>query len=105
MLTKTVCLVGLSAVSAVNAVQYGYNHVPVRPDSELVAANFEDVDIELLSPAFLTPDDRQAGFGNGTQGPTSHEDMGMFPNPKSQLKSYSSKQRHTWRKSLPGTIT
>lgn len=105
MLTKTVCLVGLSAVSAVNAVQYGYNHVPVRPDSELVAANFEDVDIELLSPAFLTPDDRQAGFGNGTQGPTSHEDMGMFPNPQSQLKSYSSKQRHTWRKSLPRTIT
>ncbi|KAI1073157.1 hypothetical protein LB507_009138 [Fusarium sp. FIESC RH6] len=78
MLTKTVCLVGLSAVSAVNAVQYGYNHVPVRPDSELVAANFEDVDIELLSPAFLTPDDRQAGFGNGTQGPTSHEDMEVY---------------------------
>ena len=88
MLTKTVCLVGLSAVSAVNAVQYGYNHVPVRPDSDLVASNFEDVDIELLSPAFLTPDDRQAGFGNGTQGPTSHEDMGMFLNPENKLKSH-----------------
>jgi hypothetical protein len=66
---------GLSVTSAVNAVQYGYNHVPVRPDPALIAANFKDVDIELLSPAF--GGDRQSGFKNGTQGPTSHEDMGM----------------------------
>ncbi|RGP59067.1 carboxypeptidase 2 [Fusarium longipes] len=76
MLTKTACLLGLSAVSAVNAVKYGYNHVAVRPDSPLIAANFKDVDIELLSPAFLG--DRQAGFKNGTQGPTSHEDMETY---------------------------
>ncbi|KAM0234895.1 hypothetical protein ACHAPO_006260 [Fusarium lateritium] len=76
MLTKIACLIGLSAISAVNAVQYGYNHVPVRPDPALIAANFKDVDIELLSPAF--GGDRQAGFKNGTQGPTSHEDMESF---------------------------
>jgi hypothetical protein len=76
MLTKTACLLGLSAISAVNAVQYGYNHVPVRPDPAVIAANFKDVDIELPSPAFLG--DRQPGFKNGTQGPTSHEDMESF---------------------------
>lgn len=65
-------LVGLA-----NAVQYGYNHVAVRPDSDIVASAFPDVDIELLSPAFLTPEIRQPGFSDGTQGPTSQEDMGQ----------------------------
>jgi hypothetical protein len=76
MLTKTI-LFGISAASAVNAFQYGYNHVTVRKDIPLVAANFKDVDIDLYSPAFLDPESRHSGFKNGTQGPTSHEDMGM----------------------------
>jgi hypothetical protein len=76
MLGKTI-LLGISAVSAVNAFQYGYNHVPVRKDIPLVAANFKDVDIDLYAPAFLDPESIQAGFKNGTQGPTSHEDIGM----------------------------
>ncbi|KAF5609935.1 carboxypeptidase 2 [Fusarium subglutinans] len=77
MLRKTI-LVGLTAASAVNAFQYGYNHVTVRKDIPLVAANFKDVDIDLYSPAFLDPESRQAGFKNGTQGPTSHEDMEAY---------------------------
>ncbi|KAF4340511.1 carboxypeptidase 2 [Fusarium beomiforme] len=77
MLKKTV-LVGLSVVSAANALQYGYNHVTVRKDIPLVAANFKDVDIDLYAPAFLEPESRQAGFKNGTQGPTSHEDMEAY---------------------------
>jgi hypothetical protein len=76
MLGQTI-LIGLAATSAANAFQYGYNHVTVRKDIPLVAANFKDVDIDLYSPAFLDPESRQAGFKNGTQGPTSHEDMGM----------------------------
>ncbi|RYP10119.1 hypothetical protein DL765_008213 [Monosporascus sp. GIB2] len=71
-------LVGLSLLSAVGAVQYGYNHVNVRQDPEIVAANFGDVDVDLYSPYFLNPDGRQPGFPEGTQGPTSHEDMEAF---------------------------
>lgn len=77
MFSSQTSLVGLSLLSAVNAVQYGYNHVAVRPDSDVVAANFQDVDIELLSPYFLGGG--QPGFSNGTHGPTSHEDMGKQP--------------------------
>lgn len=76
MLGQTI-LVSLTAASAVNAFQYGYNHVTVRKDIPLVAANFKNVDINLYSPAFLDPESQQTGFKNGTQGPTSHEDMGM----------------------------
>ncbi|RBQ75051.1 hypothetical protein FVER14953_12052 [Fusarium verticillioides] len=77
MLGQTI-LVGLTAASVVNAFQYGYNHVTVRKDIPLVAANFKDVDIDLYSPAFLDPESRQAGFKNGTQGPTSHQDMEAY---------------------------
>jgi hypothetical protein len=66
---------GLASLSS--AVKYGYNHVPVIHDSEIVASAFENVDhIELLSPAFMTPDVRLPGFPNGTQGPSSQDDMG-----------------------------
>ncbi|RYP55225.1 hypothetical protein DL769_010222 [Monosporascus sp. CRB-8-3] len=71
-------LVGLSLLSAVGAAQYGYNHVTVRQDPEIVAANFGDVDVDLYSPYFLNPEGRQPGFPEGTQGPTSHEDMETF---------------------------
>lgn len=67
-------LLGLTSV--VGAVQYGYNHVTVRKDSEIIQSVFQDVDIELLSPSFLAPEGRQDGFSDGTQGPTSHDDMG-----------------------------
>lgn len=67
----------LGLASLASAVKYGYNHVPVIQDSEIVAGAFKDVDdIELLAPAFMTPDDRLPGFSNGTQGPSSQDDMG-----------------------------
>lgn len=69
-------LVGLLFSSTVNAYQYGYNHVTTRKNPELIAANFKDVDIELLSPAFLNSEGIQPGFANGTQGPTSQDDLG-----------------------------
>ncbi|KAK0384082.1 hypothetical protein NLU13_8171 [Sarocladium strictum] len=68
----------LSLPSMVGAVQYGYNHVTVRKDSDIIESVFQDVDVELLSPAFLTPEIRQDGFGDGTQGPTSHDDMDAY---------------------------
>lgn len=72
---STGLLLGLTSV--VSAVTYGYNHVPVIKDTEIVAGAFEDVDdIKLLSPAFLTPNVRLPGFTNGTQGSSSQDDMG-----------------------------
>lgn len=75
MRSSTGLLFGLASV--VSAVKYGYNHVTTNKDSETVDSAFPSVDdIELLSPAFLTPDIRQPGFSDGTQGPSSQEDMG-----------------------------
>ncbi|KAL3483922.1 Zn-dependent exopeptidase [Aspergillus germanicus] len=69
----------LSLASLASAVTYGYNHVPLRKDSQTVAGAFPDVDtIQLLSPAFLTPEIRLPGFSNGTQGPSSQDDLEAF---------------------------
>ncbi|KOS48319.1 hypothetical protein ACN38_g697 [Penicillium nordicum] len=74
---STGLLLGLASV--VSAVKYGYNHVPVIKDTEIVAGAFEDVgDIKLLSPAFLTPNVRLPGLTNGTQGSSSQDDMEAF---------------------------
>ena len=64
--------------SVASAVKYGYNHAPVRPDSDVIESAFPDVDVELRSPAFLTPETRQPGFSEGTQGPSSNEDMSKY---------------------------
>lgn len=71
---------GLATLAS--AFQYGYNHVKVQQDSEIVAGAFKDVDIELLSPSFQSPDILQPGFSDGTQGPSSQDDMGEFPRPE-----------------------
>lgn len=74
-IASTGLFLGLASVAS--AVTYGYNHVPVTKDSETVARAFENIDdIKLLSPAFLTPDIRLPGFTNGTQGPSSQDDVG-----------------------------
>ena len=78
MFGKAVTLIGLSVVSVASATQYGYNHVPTQKNTDLVAANFKDVDIDLYSPAFLNPDKIQAGFSEGTQGATSQDDFGQY---------------------------
>ncbi|KAK8064334.1 hypothetical protein PG994_006972 [Apiospora phragmitis] len=52
---------------AQSGLKYGENWLPTVKDSELVARNFPNVDIELLSPAFLKP-----------EGPTDHIELDFF---------------------------
>ncbi|OJJ52411.1 hypothetical protein ASPSYDRAFT_164803 [Aspergillus sydowii CBS 593.65] len=79
----------LGLASMASAVTYGYNHVPVTKDSETVAGAFANVDdIQLLSPAFLTPDDRLPGFTNGTQGPSSQDDLEEFLEQLAERNNY-----------------
>ncbi|KAM0328738.1 hypothetical protein ACHAQA_005151 [Verticillium albo-atrum] len=59
-------------------VQLGWNHAPVQKDNDAVSKNYEDVDIELLSPAFLNPDSIPEGFANGTAGPTDDATLDFF---------------------------
>lgn len=49
---------------------YGDNYTPVNKDDEAISQNYPDIDIDLLSPAFLNPETIPAGFANGTFGPT-----------------------------------
>lgn len=49
---------------------YGDNYTPVNKDDDAIARNFPDIDIDLLSPAFLNPETIPEGFANGTSGPT-----------------------------------
>ncbi|RGP81076.1 hypothetical protein FLONG3_865 [Fusarium longipes] len=59
-------------------LQYGENWTPTVKDSELVAANFPDVNITLRSPAFLNPEKVPARFANGTEGPTDLIELDYF---------------------------
>lgn len=59
-------------------LQYGENWVPTIKDSELVAANFQDVNITLLAPAFLDPSTVPARFSDGSEGPTDLLDLDFF---------------------------
>ncbi|KAL2856498.1 hypothetical protein BJY01DRAFT_203457 [Aspergillus pseudoustus] len=70
--------VALGLASMARGTKYGYNHVTVRKDSETVARAFGDVNIDLLSPAFTTPEVQLPGFPNGTQGPSSQDDLEAF---------------------------
>ena len=56
---------------------YGNNALSVDFDNEAISRNYQDVDIQLLSPAFLSPETIPAGFGNGTSGPTPLHELGM----------------------------
>ena len=71
-------LLRLIALTSVEAVKYGNNHVPTRPDNELVVVNFPDPDITLLSPALMSPESVPSGFDNGTEGPTDDATMDYF---------------------------
>lgn len=59
---------------AVGVSAQGYSYagltLPLEKDEQQVAANFPDVDYELLGPAFSLPDTIPEGFRNGTSGPT-----------------------------------
>ncbi|KAL4731281.1 hypothetical protein ACLX1H_000246 [Fusarium chlamydosporum] len=59
-------------------LQYGENWAPTIKDSDIVAANFPDVNITLRSPAFLNPEKVPARFTNGTEGPTDFIELDYF---------------------------
>lgn len=69
-------------------LQYGENWTPTIKDSDLVAANFPDVNITLRSPAFLNPETVPARFANGTEGPTDDIELGT-KTPSADLSSSS----------------
>ncbi|KAG9186308.1 hypothetical protein G6011_02864 [Alternaria panax] len=74
-------ILGLLTVHAMIAIadQYASNIRPVVIDAPQVAANFPNVEgIQLLSPAFLDPDNVPATFANGTSGPTPQQDLESF---------------------------
>jgi hypothetical protein len=64
----------LSAASVTaQGLSYAGNSVPTVRESEAVAANFPDKDVDIYSPAFLMPDTVPDEFTNGTMGPTSQD--------------------------------
>ena len=59
--------------------RYAGNQNPVVIDTPQVAANFPDVaDVELLSPAFVNPENVPSTFSNGTSGPTPQRTLGLY---------------------------
>jgi len=76
---KTVLAVLPLYATTTIADRYASNIRPVIVDAPQVAANFLNVDgIQLLSPAFLNPENVPATFANGTSGPTPQHDLGTF---------------------------
>ncbi|KAI8205588.1 Carboxypeptidase 2 [Colletotrichum sp. SAR 10_65] len=77
--TSRLGLIGLSLLASAEAAKYGYNHVTVRQDSDVIAANFQAIEgVDLLSPAFLGPETIPTGFAEGTQGPTADDVLDTF---------------------------
>lgn len=77
------CLSSISIAAAqtgppLDGLTYGENWVTTEKDEDIVAQNFPDVDIPLLSPAFLNPESVPAGFSNGTEGPTDDIELDFF---------------------------
>ncbi|KAK1496661.1 carboxypeptidase [Colletotrichum tamarilloi] len=69
----------LRAGLAAAQLTYASNQVEVIQDSEVVAANFPEVeDVDLRSPAFANPDGVPATFANGTSGPTDQATLDYF---------------------------
>lgn len=71
-------VVSLTAVASVQATQYGYNFQFYERDNELVAAQFPEPNMTLLSPYFLNPETIEPGFSNSTQASTSQADVDHF---------------------------
>lgn len=71
--------VGLLQAGLAVALRYADNQVKVVKDSDAASAHFKSLDeIELYSPAFVTPGSVPAQFENGTSGPTNGATMGKF---------------------------
>lgn len=70
---------GLLHAGLATALTYASNQVEVIPDTEVVAANFPEVEgVELLSPAFANPDSVPGTFANGTSGPTDQATLDYY---------------------------
>ncbi|KAJ0373650.1 hypothetical protein COL26b_008119 [Colletotrichum chrysophilum] len=70
---------GLLHAGLATALTYASNQVEVIPDTEVVAANFPEVEgVELLSPAFANPDSVPSTFANGTSGPTDQATLDYY---------------------------
>ncbi|KAI6771579.1 hypothetical protein HG531_009204 [Fusarium graminearum] len=84
MLQRLYALTALASTAAAQSggiqtgLQYGENWAPTIKDSELVSANFPDVNITLRSPAFLNPEKVLARFAEGTEGPTDLNELDYF---------------------------
>lgn len=79
---------GLVASQSEDAPPPGYanRQSPLQKDDETISQNFEDVDIELLSPAFLYPDDVPDGWENGTSTATPQLQQGTWNNRRLELR-------------------
>jgi len=78
------CLAGaVYAQSAGSAARttYGDNALAIDLDNEAVSSNYQDVDIQLLAPAFTNPESVPAGFSDGTSGPTPDHELGKWITP------------------------
>lgn len=67
---------------------YAGNWRPLVKDDDIVSKSFKDVDIELLSPAFLNPEERPVGFTNGTSAATSEAQLGTFESVRKIARTY-----------------
>ncbi|KAH8667714.1 hypothetical protein BGZ61DRAFT_498229 [Ilyonectria robusta] len=71
--------VGLLQAGLAVALRYADNQVKVVKDSDAASAHFKSLDeIELYSPAFVTPSSVPAQFENGVSGPTNGATMDYF---------------------------
>lgn len=58
---------------------YGNNLLEAAKDSDIVAAAFPDVEgVDLIAPAFTSPETVPSGFENGTSGPTDLFELGEY---------------------------
>ncbi|KAK2873798.1 hypothetical protein FQN49_002061 [Arthroderma sp. PD_2] len=74
----TLVSLGLGSHCA-NALQYGYNQVPVHKDSATLAGAFPAINgTNLQSPAFLSPGSIPKDFSIGKSGPTGDDTMDNF---------------------------
>ena len=72
----------LYGARSIAAKGYADNQAKIVKDEPHVAANFPDVNIELLSPAFLSPETVPAGFADGTAAPTNQTILGRSIRPR-----------------------
>ncbi|KAM0323630.1 hypothetical protein ACHAQA_008565 [Verticillium albo-atrum] len=74
----TVAMALLQGAHLATAQRYADNQAPTIKDEPHVAANFPEVDIEVLSPAFVSPETVPSGFKNGTAPPTDQATLEKF---------------------------